>query len=289
MNTVADELRDVTAAQGIPAGEHEEWRPRAKGGYPVDQPPSLLGREFSWIAVGERLRATMDAREGTGTSHFPDDDERSSLEGGDLGRGLYCVDRRCLMSDYQFALVFHLFGAFSLVAGTVVAGVAFEAARRRGAPSEIARLLGLTRIGVLFVGAGFVVALAFGLWLVRIAQWGYGSSWIEAAYGLLAASAVLGTVGGQPPKAGAEARCASRGGADADDARAAGLARRPRRAGCRLPLRSGLDRDHRRHGRQAGYLTGRARTLTPPAERQDPHVVPVVPTRGARRRQPTRR
>lgn len=200
MNTVADELRDVTAAQGIPAGEHEEWRPRAKGGYPVDQPLSLLGREFSWIAVGERLRATMDAREGTGTSHFPDDDERSSLEGGDLGRGLYCVDRRCLMSDYQLALVFHLFGASSLVAGTVVAGVAFEAARRRGAPSEIARLLGLTRIGVLFVGAGFVVALAFGLWLVRIAQWGYGSSWIEAAYGLLAASAVLGTVGGQPPK-----------------------------------------------------------------------------------------
>ena len=87
MNPVADELRNVTAAQRVPAGEHEEWRPRAKGGYPVDQPLPLLGREFSWIAVGERLRATMDAREGTGTSHFPDDDERSSLEGETWGVG----------------------------------------------------------------------------------------------------------------------------------------------------------------------------------------------------------
>jgi len=33
------------------------------------------------------------------------------------------------------ALFFHLLGAFSFVAGTIVAGVAFETARRREAPA----------------------------------------------------------------------------------------------------------------------------------------------------------
>ena len=52
------------------------------------------------------------------------------------------------MTEYNLALFFHLLGAFSLIAGTIVAGVAFEAARRRRHPAEIALLLGLTRIGL---------------------------------------------------------------------------------------------------------------------------------------------
>jgi uncharacterized membrane protein len=98
------------------------------------------------------------------------------------------------------ALFFHLLGAFSLVAGTIVAGVAFETARRREAPAEIALLLGLSRIGVLLVALGTLLVLGFGLWLVHLGDWGYGAGWIDAAIGLLLAVAVLGGIGGQRPK-----------------------------------------------------------------------------------------
>ena len=98
------------------------------------------------------------------------------------------------------ALLLHLIGAFSLVAGTVVAGVAFEAARRRETPEEIALLLGLARIGVALVGAGILLVVIFGLWLVDLGNWGYGSGWIDAALGLLVLVLVIGALGGQRPK-----------------------------------------------------------------------------------------
>jgi uncharacterized membrane protein len=98
------------------------------------------------------------------------------------------------------ALFFHLLGAFSLVGGTIVAGVAFETARRREAPAEIALLLGLSRIGVLLVALGTLLVLGFGLWLVDLGHWGYGAGWIDAAIGVFAAAVVLGGIGGQRPK-----------------------------------------------------------------------------------------
>ena len=104
------------------------------------------------------------------------------------------------MTEYKLALFFHLLGAFSLIAGTIVAGVAFEAARRRRHPAEIALLLGLTRIGVVLVGIGTLLVLGFGLWLVELGHWGYGTGWIVAALVLLALTVVLGTAGGQRPK-----------------------------------------------------------------------------------------
>jgi hypothetical protein len=52
------------------------------------------------------------------------------------------------------ALFFHILGALLLVAGIVLAGAAFEAARRRERPAEIVLLLGLARIGVLLVAIG---------------------------------------------------------------------------------------------------------------------------------------
>jgi uncharacterized membrane protein len=104
------------------------------------------------------------------------------------------------MTEYNVALFFHLLGAFSLIAGTIVAGVAFEAGRRRRYPAEIALLLGLTRIGVVFVGIGTLLVLGFGLWLVELGHWGYSTGWIVAALALLALTVVLGTVGGQRPK-----------------------------------------------------------------------------------------
>lgn len=98
------------------------------------------------------------------------------------------------------ALLGHLLGAFLLVGGAVIAGVAFETARRRETPSEIALLLGLTRIGVLLVAFGTLLVLGFGLWLVHLGHFGYGSGWIDAALGLLLATVVIGAIGGQRPK-----------------------------------------------------------------------------------------
>ena len=98
------------------------------------------------------------------------------------------------------ALFLHLLGALSFVAGAIVAAVAFETARRRREPREIALLLGLSRIGVLLVALGTLLVLGFGLWLVDLGHWGYGTAWVDSALALLFASAVLGAVGGQRPK-----------------------------------------------------------------------------------------
>ena len=98
------------------------------------------------------------------------------------------------------ALFFHLLGALLFVAGIVVAGVAFEAARRRDRPGEIALLLGLTRVGVALVGIGALLVLGFGLWLVHLGGFGYGAGWIDAALVLYVVALGLGALGGQRPK-----------------------------------------------------------------------------------------
>ena len=104
------------------------------------------------------------------------------------------------MSKLEVALFFHILGALLFVAGIVVAGVVFEAARRREEPAEIALLLGLARWGVLFVGVGATLVLAFGLWLVDIEGLGYGTGWISAALTLYVVSLLLGGIGGRRPK-----------------------------------------------------------------------------------------
>lgn len=103
-------------------------------------------------------------------------------------------------TTYNVALVLHLLGALTFVAGIVLAGAAFEAARRRRRPAEIALLLSLTRIGVLMVAAGTLLIAAFGLWLVHLGHWGYGSGWVDASIGLYLAALALGGLGGQRPK-----------------------------------------------------------------------------------------
>ena len=101
---------------------------------------------------------------------------------------------------YDLALCLHLMGAFTLVSGAAVAAVGFEAARRRATSSEIAVMLGMARVGAVLVVGGALVAGAFGLWLVDLGHWGYGTPWVDAAIGLLSLVALLGWAGGQRPK-----------------------------------------------------------------------------------------
>jgi len=101
---------------------------------------------------------------------------------------------------YELALFFHLLGALLFVAGIILAGVAFEAARRRQRPAEIALLLGLTRVGVALVGFGALLLLGFGLWLVHLGGFGYGAGWVNAAIALYLLALALGGVGGRRPK-----------------------------------------------------------------------------------------
>ena len=100
----------------------------------------------------------------------------------------------------SFVLFCHLLGAFLLVGGMVVTGVAFEAARRGQTPLQVATLLGVARVGALLVVAGTVLVAAFGLWLVDLGDVGYTAGWVVAALALFAVTIVLGAVGGRRPK-----------------------------------------------------------------------------------------
>jgi uncharacterized membrane protein len=98
------------------------------------------------------------------------------------------------------ALFFHLVGAFLFFAGIVLAGATFESARKRERPSEIALLLSITRLAALLVATGGVLLPIFGLWLVELGHFGYGSVWVVAAIVLYAGAMALGALGGQRPK-----------------------------------------------------------------------------------------
>lgn len=104
------------------------------------------------------------------------------------------------MNEYTIALFFHLLGVLLFVAGIVLAGVAFEFARRRQRPAEIQLLLSMTRVGVVFVGIGSLLLGGFGLWLVHIGDFGYGTGWIDWSIALYLTALILGGLGGQRPK-----------------------------------------------------------------------------------------
>lgn len=105
-----------------------------------------------------------------------------------------------LAAAEDWALFLHLLGAFSFVGGAITAGIAFEAARRRRRPHEIAVLLGLARGGVVFLATGAVLVLAFGLWLVHLEGLGFATGWVDAALVLFVVALVTGGIAGQPPK-----------------------------------------------------------------------------------------
>jgi len=101
----------------------------------------------------------------------------------------------------DLALFLHLVGALAFVAGIVVAGVAFERARGREVPAEIALLLGLARWGALLAVAGAGLLFVCGLWLVGLADdVGFGSGWLDAALALFVLAALLGALAGRRPR-----------------------------------------------------------------------------------------
>ena len=102
------------------------------------------------------------------------------------------------MTKYDWLLLFHIFGAFLLFSGSVVAGLLHLAAIRRERPSEIGLLLGLIRPAVLAIGVGALLTLGLGLWLVDDAGYGYGDGWVVAAIVLWVVGNALGGAGGRP-------------------------------------------------------------------------------------------
>ncbi len=99
------------------------------------------------------------------------------------------------------ALFLHLLGVLLFVSGVVVAGVAFEVARRKESADEVALLLGLSRYGVALVGTGALLLFVCGLWLVGLDDdVGFGTAWVGAAIALFLLVVALGSLGGRRPK-----------------------------------------------------------------------------------------
>jgi hypothetical protein len=104
------------------------------------------------------------------------------------------------MSRYDWALLLHLVGAFALVGGMAVAAAGHVTALRRERQRDIAVALGVGRTGVGLVGAGSLLVVGFGTWLVDLGDHRFGDAWISAAYALFIGAVILGGLGGPPLK-----------------------------------------------------------------------------------------
>jgi uncharacterized membrane protein len=103
------------------------------------------------------------------------------------------------VSKYDWLLFFHVAGAFLLVGGSVTAAALNLSALRRERPSEIAVLLGLTRVAVFAIYGGVFLTIVFGLWLVSASPfgYGYGDAWVIAALVLWVFANAAGGAGGR--------------------------------------------------------------------------------------------
>jgi uncharacterized membrane protein len=97
----------------------------------------------------------------------------------------------------QWLIGFHVVGAFLFVSGAVAVGALHALATRREKPSEVAFLLALTRPAVAVVGAGALLTLGLGAWLVDEEGQDWEDGWISAALLLWVAAVVLGAIGGR--------------------------------------------------------------------------------------------
>jgi uncharacterized membrane protein len=100
------------------------------------------------------------------------------------------------VSRYDWLLFLHVTAAFLFLSGAVAIAVLQLAALRGSRPSEIAFLLGLTRIPEVAIGVGSLGTLGFGIWLAHDVGYGFGEGWIVGALVLWALSGALGARGG---------------------------------------------------------------------------------------------
>ena len=101
------------------------------------------------------------------------------------------------MTTEQWLLGIHVLGAFLFVSGAIAAGVLHTVAMRRTRPSEVALMLGLTRVAVITVSVGLLLAVVFGVWLVDRLGRDWGDAWISGALALVVISGLLGGLGGR--------------------------------------------------------------------------------------------
>jgi uncharacterized membrane protein len=124
---------------------------------------------------------------------------------------------------YDWLLFFHVTGAFFLIGGVVIAGILNLAAIVKDRPpSQVASLYGLIRFAVPLIGAGLLLTLAIGLWLVNEADYGYGEAWIVSAIVLWVLAGVLGKIDGKYQRQTGELarRLAAEGDAPSSELRA---------------------------------------------------------------------
>jgi len=127
------------------------------------------------------------------------------------------------VSLYQWLLFFHVTGAFFLIGGIVVAGTLNLAAILKDRPpSQVATLYGLIRFAVPLIGAGLLLTLAIGLWLVHNVGYSYGDTWIVLAIVLWVVASALGNVDGKYQRQTGElaARLAAEGDVSSPELRA---------------------------------------------------------------------
>jgi uncharacterized membrane protein len=99
---------------------------------------------------------------------------------------------------YDWLLFFHITGAFFLLGGIVISGILnFVAVAKDRRPSQVASLYGLIRFAVPLIGAGLLLTLAIGLWLVNEADYGFGEAWIVTAIVLWVLAGSLGSIDGK--------------------------------------------------------------------------------------------
>jgi uncharacterized membrane protein len=104
------------------------------------------------------------------------------------------------VTSNDLALLLHLVAVIGFFAGMTLAAAAQVAAWGRSRAGEIAAVLSLARAGVLLVGAGALLVLVSGLWLIEETGRSLGDGWIALSLALLAVAGVLGAIGGRKPK-----------------------------------------------------------------------------------------
>jgi uncharacterized membrane protein len=100
------------------------------------------------------------------------------------------------VSTIQWLLALHVTGAFFLLGGVMFATILSILGQRAQRPSELAAFMGLARFAVVFILAGEVMLLVFGLWLVHEFHFSFGSFWIWVSLVLFVVAGVAGKKGG---------------------------------------------------------------------------------------------